>query len=313
MTEHFQTDSVASEYRQRAILVIAHPGHELRVHGWLEATVPAVWILTDGSGHTGRSRIDSTTRVLEPTGAVPGPVYGSVSDADLYNTVLGFNHRPFIDIVDKLAAAILHEQVDCIAGDAEEGYNPGHDICRLIINAAVKLVKHKSSKPIRNYDFTLAGPPDQCPEDLREHSLWLNLDDEAFARKLSAARNYPELQAEVETALNGAGNETLTGHSKLAERLRTITGVTDARRFRVECLRPVNTHSLANRSLEDDPPYYEQYGEKQVKSGYYRQVLRYSEHMLPLARALDSHVERTVNGGPQDPNCQRNACDTHRN
>ena len=280
MTEYSQTDSLASEYRQRAILVIAHPGHELRVHGWLETTVPAVWILTDGSGHTGRSRIDSTTRVLEPTGAIPGPVYGYMSDADLYNTVLGFNHRPFMDLVDKLAASILHEQVDCIAGDAEEGYNPGHDICRLIINAAVKLVKRKSSKPIRNYDFTLVGPPDQCPEDLRDHSLWLNLDDEAFARKLSAARNYSELQAEVETALNGAGSETL------------ITGVTDANRFRVECLRPVNSHSFAIRSLEDDPPYYEQYGEKQVKSGYYKQVLRYSEHMLPLARALDSYVER---------------------
>lgn len=279
MTEYSQIDSLASEYRQRTILVIAHPGHELRVHGWLETTVPAVWILTDGSGHTGRSRIDSTTRVLEPTGAVPGPVYGYMSDADLYNSVLGFDHRPFINLVDNLAASILHEQVDCIAGDAEEGYNPGHDICRLIINAAVKLVKRKSSEPIRNYDFTLVGPPDQCPEDLRDHSLWLNLDDEAFARKLSAAHNYSELQAEVETALNGAGNEAL------------ITGVTDANRFRVECLRPVNSHSLAIRSL-DDPPYYEQYGEKQVKSGYYKQVLRYSEHMLPLARALDSYVER---------------------
>jgi hypothetical protein len=258
---------------QRAILVIAHPGHELRVHGWLEAMVPAVWILTDGSGHTGRSRLDSTTRVLESAGAVQGPVYGSMSDADLYNTVLGFNHRPFLDLADNLAAAILHEQVDYIAGDAEEGYNPGHDICRLIINAAVQLVQHKSSKPIRNYDFTLVGPPDQCPEDLRDHSLRLNLDDEAFARKLSAARNYPELQAEVETALNGGRSNT-------------------ENQFRVECLRPVNSHSLAIRSLEDDPPYYEQYGEKQVKSGYYKQVLRYSKHMLPLARALDSYVER---------------------
>src|SRR6185369_1403834 len=238
-----------TEHRQRAILVIAHPGHELRVHGWLEATAPSVWILTDGSGHTGRSRIDSTTRVLEPTGAIPGPVYGFMSDADLYNTVLGFNYRPFMNLVDQLAAAILHAPIDCIAGDAEEGYNPGHDTCRLIINAAVKLAKRKSRKPIRNYDFTLVGPPDQCPEELRDHSLWLNLDDEAFARKLSAARNYPELQGEVETALNGRGNKT--------------------HQFRVECLRLVNSTG----SLLDEPPYYEQYGEKQVKSGYYKQVL----------------------------------------
>jgi hypothetical protein len=77
----------------------------------------------------------------------------------------------------------------------------------------------------------------------------------------------------VETALNGAETET-------------------ANRFRVECLRPINSHSPAIRSITDEPPYYEQYGEKQVKSGYYKQVLRYSEHMLPLARALDSYVER---------------------
>ena len=254
--------------QQRAILVIAHPGHELRVHGWLEATSPAVWILTDGSGHTGRSRIDSTTRVLQATGAVPGPMYGFMTDGDLYNTVLGFDYRPFINLVDKLAAAILHASIDCIAGDAEEGYNPGHDTCRLIINAAVKLVKRKSKQPIRNYDFTLVGPPDQCPEDLRDHSHWLHLDDKAFARKLSAARNYPELQGEVETALNGAN------------------------RFRVECLRPVNSDELATRSLDDEPPYYELYGEKQVKAGYYKQVLRYREHILPLARALDLYVER---------------------
>jgi len=259
--------------QKRAILVIAHPGHELRVHGWLEATAPVVWILTDGSGHTGRSRIDSTTRVLKATGAIPGPVYGLMSDAEFYNTVLGFDHQPLIDLVEKLAASIQHEQVDCIAGDAEEGYNPGHDTCRLIIDAAVKLVKRKSRKPIRNYDFTLVGPPDQCPPDLREHSLWFNLDDEAFARKLSAARNYPELQAEVQTALNGVETET-------------------ANQFRVECLRPINSHSPALRSLTDEPPYYELYGEKQVKSGYYKHVLRYSEHMLPLARALDSYVER---------------------
>ena len=82
--------------------------------------------------------------------------------------LLGLNHRHFMDIVDKLAAAILHDQVDCIAGDAEEGYNPGHDICRLVINAAVRLVKRKSKKQIRELRFHIGGPPDQCPEDLRD-------------------------------------------------------------------------------------------------------------------------------------------------
>ena len=35
----------------RAALVVAHPGHELRVHGWLEVARPVVCVSTDGSGH----------------------------------------------------------------------------------------------------------------------------------------------------------------------------------------------------------------------------------------------------------------------
>jgi len=45
-------------------VIIAHPGHELRVHYWLEQAKPAVCVLTDGSGRTQKSRLDSTTGVL---------------------------------------------------------------------------------------------------------------------------------------------------------------------------------------------------------------------------------------------------------
>jgi hypothetical protein len=54
-----------------AALVVAHPGHELRVHHWLELTRPFVIVLTDGSGHSGQSRLASTTRVLAAAGARP--------------------------------------------------------------------------------------------------------------------------------------------------------------------------------------------------------------------------------------------------
>jgi len=251
----------------RTILVIAHPGHELRVHGWLETTRPDVWVLTDGSGRTGRSRIDSTTRVLAAAAAAPGPVYGQMTDVDLYNAVLNLEHRPFMNLVDQLAAALLRDNVDYIAGDAEEGYNPAHDICRLVINAATNLVELRTDKKIRSYDFTLVDAPGRCADEQRPDALWLNLDDAAFERKLSAARNYPELQAEVEAALSA----------------------TEAANFRVECLRPVNSHT---RIPFADRPFYEEYGERQVQAGHYANVLRYREHMLPLAAALEAHMKR---------------------
>jgi hypothetical protein len=291
MPEYPSEHSAAPERQPRAILVIAHPGHELRVHGWLEMARPEVWVLTDGSGRTGRSRVDSTTRVLETTGARRGAIYGVMSDVDLYDAVLNFDHGRFTRLVDQLAAALIEINVDCIAGDAEEGYNPAHDVCRLLINAAVTWVRRKTKRQIENYDFTLVGAPVRGAKELRAHSLWLNLDDAAFARKLAAARNYPELHAEVEAALSGTGNVPFREHSDLAARSRSTYGVTEANNFRVECLRSVNSHT--RDSLKGERPFYEEYGEKQVKAGHYTHVLRYREHMLPLATALESFVERT--------------------
>lgn len=293
MLAYSQVTPADSEPPRRATLVIAHPGHELRVHGWLETAIPEVWVLTDGSGRTNRSRIDSTTRVLESAGAVRGPVYGQMSDADLYNAVLSFDHRPFTDLVDQISAALIRNDVDVVAGDAEEGYNPAHDICRLVINAAVKLVRGRTTKELLNYDFTLVGAPGRCSEELDAEWLCLDLDDAALERKLFAAQNYPELQAEVNAALRGAGNEPFQKYSDLVERDHSTFGVTDASKFRVECLRLVNSGVRSNPSFKDHAPFYEEYGEKQVQAGHYKQVLRYSEHILPLAAALDSHVERS--------------------
>ena len=58
--------SVVSD--RRAALVIAHPGHELCVYGWLETVRPRVFILTDGSGRSGQSRLKSTEEILSVVG-----------------------------------------------------------------------------------------------------------------------------------------------------------------------------------------------------------------------------------------------------
>jgi len=274
----------------RSILVIGHPGHELRVHNWLETARPEVWVLTDGSGRSQTSRIDSTTHVLDKVGARPGPAYGYMRDVDVYDDVLHLNHDPFIQLVHQLTNALIEGQIDVIAGDAQEGYNPTHDICRLVINSAVELVKRKRGKPIVNYDFALVGPPHRGPADLLDSARCLTLDDRAFARKIEAARNYPELQAEVEGALNATVNENLRENDELSQRLRSTFGVTDANSFRVECLRPVNNITSTD-PFNGDIPFYEAYGEKQVKAGLYQQVLRYREHMQPLAAALWAQVE----------------------
>src|SRR5205085_11713157 len=92
--------------KERAALVIGHPGHELRIHHWLERARPVTFVFTDGSGRTDRSRLASTTAVLERAGASRGSIYGAMSDRQLYRTILAGEHDVFTRLVDGLASAL---------------------------------------------------------------------------------------------------------------------------------------------------------------------------------------------------------------
>jgi hypothetical protein len=248
----------------KAALVVAHPGHELRVHAWLEAARPLVFVLTDGSGHTGRGRLDSTSAVLERAGARRGVLYGRLTDRALYGALLAGEHVLFDALADELAEALGEAGVATVAGDAIEGFNPGHDACRLVLNAALERLAARGGPVVRNYEFPLDAPPDDGAPGTGD--LCLELDEAALERKLAAARGYPEMAYEVEKALARFGD----------------------RSFRVEVLRAV-TYGLDVAEIAarfSDPPYYETYGEEQVAKGIYREVLRFRDHVAPLVRAL---------------------------
>lgn len=253
----------------KCALIVAHPGHELRVHGWLETAKPKVFVFTDGSGRSGVSRLNSTTQLLSRAKAQAGSLYGYFTDCEIYNAVLRHEFEVFIRLAKELAQELIHGEFQFVLGDAAEGYNPSHDICRLVIGAALEVVRRKTGHQIPNFDFLLAGRPTDCPEALHAKAFWLTLDDEALARKREAALRYAELANEADMAL----------------------GRRDPNAFRVECLRPCDNHSGYEDST-NGAPYYERYGEKQVGAGHYQQVIRYREHMLPLARALWDFVEK---------------------
>jgi hypothetical protein len=251
---------------QRAALVVAHPGHELRVYGWLEATRPRVFVMTDGSGRTGHSRLQSTARIIGAVGASAGPVFGRFSDQLVYQATLRHDYGFFTALARELADQFVRERIDYAVGDAEEGYNTAHDICRLVINSAVEMASRERGIEIGNYDFLLTGRPEKCSDRLRARAIWFQLDDATVGRKLTAADNYPELAAEVEAAIRENG----------------------ASAFRVECLRPVGGGDGDGEAVRfaAEKPYYEQYGEQQVAAGHYEKVISYREHIRPIAEAL---------------------------
>jgi hypothetical protein len=296
----------------RAALVVAHPSHELRVHGWLEQTRPYVCILTDGGGRSGEQRLPRTSEVIARVGATPGAIYGRLKDLEVYSAILNGDSDLFAGLVEELAQAFADEQIEYVAGDAAEGYSVAHDICRVMIDAAVDLAERKHGHRVVNFDFLVVGPPDEYPDELRDEVILIELDDVAFARKVKAALAYsPKLAADVETALSGApfqgikrfSEPQLAGevdveltNSMLAEvesrpalkaRLRDIIEGVPIDSFRVECLRPVNN---ASGWTTNEAPFYELYGEKLVAAGRYDKVIRYRDHMLPLAEAIRAKV-----------------------
>jgi len=185
----------------RSAIVVAHPGHELRVYYWMEQQRPLYCCLTEGSGGSAESRLSTTTGLLKSVGASPGPLYGRYPDKQVYRLLLDGEVDVFVQMAQELADALVDEGVECVVGDAVEGFNPVHDVCRFVTDGAAALAARRSGRLVRNYDFVLDGRPDACPDALRSDALWLTLDEAALARKIDAALEYPELRAEVTAAL----------------------------------------------------------------------------------------------------------------
>jgi hypothetical protein len=252
----------------QAMLVVGHPGHELRVHGWLESAKPIVMVLTDGSGHRGISRLASTTALLTRAGASAGSVYGRLTDAALYRALLDRDTALFVGLVEELADAIINHRITIVAGDEAEGYNPTHDVCRLIIDAAVAIARSPLRDPIANLSFLLMDRPGKFARTGATPTAQIVLDDSTLERKIAAARRYPEMSGEVEHALTMWGAEA----------------------FRVEAFRRVPDGELWGPA--EAPPFYEQYGQEQVRAGKYAEVIRYDQHIRPLADALGARALR---------------------
>jgi hypothetical protein len=168
-----------------------------------------------------------------------------------------------------IADFLMAEKIDYVVGDALEGYNTSHELCRFLIGAAVELAQRRTGRQIANYDILLTGRPDECPVELRPNAIHLCLDDAAVERKLAAAEDYPELKHEVEGALKQFGKAL----------------------FSQEWLRPVSNLAGLN-PVDGEMPFYEKHGEKQKAAGHYQYVIRQSEHMMPLAKVLWDSVEQ---------------------
>ena len=252
----------------RYLLVIAHPGHELRVYGWTAQVRPWVCILTDGSGSDGVSRIEHSIGILEALGAKTTPICGDLSDRRVYEHILDQESAPLEAVGRRLAQLILEEEIDTVVSDGIEGYNPVCDLCELLTRAAVATAAN-TGRPCRHYTIPLMGDPRKPPRSQASEVREIELSPAVFQRKLQAMREYAERGGST------AGREMDASIRKLGQQA-----------FAREYLFAATPHDRWELPFEQQKPFYETYGEQQVAAGRYPSVIRFREHFLPIAKRL---------------------------
>lgn len=249
----------------KTLLVLGHPGHELRVWQWLCDEKPVVCILTDGSGGSGTPRLNVTLELLKKAGALLCDDFEPVTDARIYQAILSHDMDFFLKTTAQIRDLLVDGSFEAVVGDGSEGYNPTHDVCRLMIDAASASAA-LGGHPVLNYAFPLMGHPRGIhPSD---HDKCVNLSESQWQNKIDLIVGYGTqaggmLDAEVADTFDRFGKQA----------------------FQQEWLFLTQPSGKEFVPVQEKP-FYESHGEKRVAEGAYRYVIRYSEHIDPIRQAL---------------------------
>ncbi|QIL81309.1 hypothetical protein G7047_16355 [Diaphorobacter sp. HDW4A] len=251
----------------KPLLLIAHPGHELRIFQWVYQTRPHVVVLTNGDGSIGQPRLEHSRQLLDPIGVqIREDWLASVPDSGIYNALLGTAPSPFQAWLRSLIDIGMQGHFDTVVADQAEGYNPSHDLCRVMANCLVRALR-QSGRSIRSLEFPLIGH--SC-DPARQHEVEeeVTLTGAELAHKLSIMHLY-------------ASSTSKTLERELQTMLETFGEASFAR----ECLYPAARTPYESNELPPNMPEFERIGEERFKAGIYRNVIR-TKHLRQLAQDM---------------------------
>jgi len=254
----------------RAALVIAHPGHELRLSCWVGSHRPTIHILTAGSrsGEDG-SRVAASRGLAQRLGAAPGEIFGQRLDREVYAWIMAGEPAPFAALAHELAESFVRQDLAAVVTDAWQLYNPVHDLWRLTAQAAASLASERLGRPVDCFDYPVV-PRSMAQRAVGPVRLEIRLSEDEIDAKLALAADYPAIAGDLAEVLAAGGRSFLASET-------------------LHDPRPL-------RDLAPTPgevPLYEQYGEARVAAGRYGTVLRW-RHVAPIAAALGAMVGEAV-------------------
>ena len=235
----------------RPVLIVAHPGHELRLFNWMERESPLVFILSDGSGGTQSSRLDYSISAIRATGATLIEGSGQRSDREWYARILAGDVPAFMQAADAITAAAPATQAPLVVSDAADGYNPLHDLCQALGSAVVTRIARDARPP-----KFLVSPATAAA--IGTESIAWKLEDAAALRKRQAMSAYFPLAEEAAQLLDETPNV-------------------------------LNTERLLVPTFDWPDgwnPAWERFGRKRVNEGRFAVTITYRDHVLGIANAL---------------------------
>jgi len=167
------------------------------------------------------------------------------------------NSALLLSLVTELAEQLERDRPAIIVGDAAEGYNPVHDLCRLIAGSAIAM----AGVSTKQLEYAVVNHPHSFEE------IAIDLDAAEYAAKMESARGEAALLTDID--------ELLARHGADVYRREALCRVAD-------------WTALGG----GESPLYERHGEERVAAGRYTKVIRRREHMLPLRDALCAEVEK---------------------
>ncbi|MGP8122501.1 MAG: hypothetical protein ACLP8B_18510 [Xanthobacteraceae bacterium] len=247
----------------RPALFVAHPGHELRLFGWMLREKPVCMVLTTGSrSGTDKTRVRASADLLTAVGGHRSELFGVVLDRDFYAAVLAGNATPFLRWKDAAVEVLVSTRPESLVIDGWQLYSVAHDLTHVVGRLAAEEASHRLGYQIRvlQYDVVPSslggavrgGPCVSC----------VNLSERELAEKRAAIDGYPGIELEV-------------------IELRRLEGDDHARTESLFLPPPLE------RLLEppDDVPKYESFGEQRRAAGIYSDVIRW-RHVEKIVRDI---------------------------
>lgn len=252
-----------SHEARRISLVVAHPGHELRLYGWMRRLRPTVFVLTSGDGACAADgRVNGSAVLAARTGAAAGALFGTYSDRELYARLMSLDTAPFRTWTRRLADEFVRLGVTTVITDAWQGYSPAHDLAHCIARIAAEASAERLGRGIEVLEYPVV-PWSMAPSQPATPVAYrMSLDDGSFGAKLAACAAFPGIAPELAQIVEAEGRDGL----------------------REETLHhPAPMSALLAQT--EWRPEYERFGEERVAAGVYDTVLRW-RHVRAAAAAV---------------------------